>query len=1195
MLCVTSECVSSVIVWGDNVVTLSRTLEELKELVQKNSSDSQARANALAENLVDEAETLLGETGGGDAGSITVGDIAGSTAVAIGSDIRIVVEQTAFPDELANRLMTLAEQIEQSARSALVTGAHIRVFLSSPSDVGDERNLALRVIEKLPYDPLLRGKVTIEAMAWDKADAGAPMLATMSPQEAINQGLARPSDCDIVVVILWSRMGTPLPETYTKPETYQFYSSPRWERSRYLSGTEWEYIDAMQAAEHGKKPYVLVYRRTDPPLIAMTDPDFDTKREQWTLVESFFKTFTNPDGSIRQGYNVYQSPSDFEKQFELHLRSLIARMLAEMDTGESEAEEEEVELWQGSPFPGLRAFGEEDAPIFFGRGLETDELVARLSSKETRFLAVVGASGSGKSSLVGAGLIPRLRDNAVEGSKDWAIIRFTPDELGASDPFASLAAALRDDPLSIEEGGLAKNLAADPDTLVEICRRSLPTSKPWAEILFFIDQFEEVFTRVMPKDREAFIAMLTQAAQSSRVRIIVTLRADFYNRCIESPAMAKLIKDNTYPLAAPTRDALREMIERPAARAGLSFEPGLVKRILDDTGDAAGALALLAFALQQLYDNRENGHLTFDAYQSFLGVQGAIGGQAQKAYDALDEEAQAALPTVFRKLVTVDSRGVPTRQRVDLAEVAPDDAARRLVAEFTARRLLVQSRGETNNPVVEVAHEALFQSWPTLAAWIMQAAEELRVGGDLIKKAFTWARQHEDSSYLLHGSQLDGALEWLGRAEALHLVDRLQREYIEASRDARQQREATERQQQEREIQLAQEAAKAERRRSAQLQTFVRLLTGAGVLLIGAVVMAVYFWAQSNSQLRRANQQATAIAALIENAASSQQDAQGLATAVSEYEAALAQGNEETNTEVPTPLPTTTPSPAPMLSPSSIPPPASEGRLVFTRGQFTAAEIMTVDPDGGNLVQLTDNDSQDSEPTWSPDGTQIAFVSWRDSSGSIYVMSTDGSNVQQVSRTGQYDNHPDWSPDGKLIAYETAGLFAGYNIIVMQADGSNPRFVTSVDSYAVRAPVFSPDGTQIAFMTNRSNIWQIGILSYPDGEWLNLFDCPANDCRFPAWSPDGTQIAYNTLDANADPDDIWVVDVATGESSPLVQDMNQNGRPSWSADGTVLYFNRTEVGSETLDVVQLDLSTQKITVISREGYGPEWAIRFNQR
>ena len=137
--------------------------------------------------------------------------------------------------------------------SEQVSSTHrLRIFLASPGDVVDERALALRVVEQLEYDPLLRGRITLEAVAWDKPGGGTPMLATMTPQEAIDRGLPKPSQCDIVVVIIWSRMGTPLPDSYTKPDG-----------GRYASGTEWEFEDAVRAATESGRPRVLVYRRSE--------------------------------------------------------------------------------------------------------------------------------------------------------------------------------------------------------------------------------------------------------------------------------------------------------------------------------------------------------------------------------------------------------------------------------------------------------------------------------------------------------------------------------------------------------------------------------------------------------------------------------------------------------------------------------------------------------------------------------------------------------------------------------------------------------------------------------------------------------------------------------------------------------------------------------------------------------------------
>lgn len=322
---------------------------------------------------------------------------------------------------------------------------HLRIFLASPGDVTQERGLALGVLEQIPYDPLLRGRVTIEAVAWDKPGAGTPMLATMTPQAAIAAGLPKPSDCDIVVVILWSRMGTPLPSEYHKPDG-----------GAYFSGTEWEYLDALDAAKRYGRPEILVYRRSEKCLLDPDDAQFDEKLRQRRQVEAFFAAFRNPDGSIRSGYNEYPAPEAFGRQLDLHLRSVISRLLQSRPAPAAAVpvpvQPTKAPLWQGSPFPGLRAFTPDDAPIFFGRGRETDELVRRLADG-CRFLAVVGASGSGKSSLVAAGLIPRLKANAIEGAKDWLLpsvvpaaasgrkqwvgLRFTPGELG-DDPFPCL-------------------------------------------------------------------------------------------------------------------------------------------------------------------------------------------------------------------------------------------------------------------------------------------------------------------------------------------------------------------------------------------------------------------------------------------------------------------------------------------------------------------------------------------------------------------------------------------------------------------------------------------------------------------------------------------------------------------------------------------------------------------------------------
>ncbi|MFC1959467.1 SUMF1/EgtB/PvdO family nonheme iron enzyme [Chloroflexota bacterium] len=545
-----------------------------------------------------------------------------------------------------------------------------------------------------------------------------------------------------MVVILWARMGTPLPEEYIKPEAFRFPTGTTWHAERYLSGTEWEYLDGFQAAKETGAPLVVVYRRTEEPAIKLSDPDWDKKRGQWQHVEAFFGTFVNPDGSIRRGSNQYATPDDFRATFEHDLRVLVTRLLkdsAKPDPVAMPTPSAEPDLWPGSPFPGLRAFTPADAPIFYGRGRETDDLV-KLITNGSRFVAVVGASGSGKSSLVGAGLIPRLHDNAIPGGKDWILpdyvrntdnsgrgkwtgSRFTPDELGTGDPFAAFATTLLD--LGAFDKATLARLREDPTALDDLCQTMLQGKPDWAEVLFFIDQSEELFTSVHEEHRAAFANLLTQMAHTDRLRVIVTLRADFYARCVEWPELNALVNQNTYSLSAPGLLALGEMITRPAARAGLQFEEGLPDRILTDTGSTPGALALLGYTLDELYQMcGANGLLSHAAYELLGGVQGAIGTRAQNIFTTLNEETQAALQPVFRGLISVDTTGTATRQRTPQNLIKRDAAAAQLVDAFTDARLLTASRDEGGKPLVEVAHEALLRSWPMLADWIADTKDD---------------------------------------------------------------------------------------------------------------------------------------------------------------------------------------------------------------------------------------------------------------------------------------------------------------------------------------------------------------------------------------------------------------------------------------------------------------------------------------
>jgi formylglycine-generating enzyme required for sulfatase activity len=631
----------------------------------------------------------------------------------------------------------------------MTTPRIVRIFLSSPGDVAAERMLAQKVIDQLAYRPALRGRVFFEIIAWDKPGAGTPMLANMTPQEAINQGLPKPSECDIAVVIFWARMGTPLPEDYQKPDG-----------SRYQSGTEWEYLDALTAAQSTGLPLTVVYRRTDVPEIKLNDPDRKSKMDQYDRVEAFFASFVNSDGSIRQGHNAYANPDEFRELFDLHLEALVLRLLDGKTSKLPAAADEKLPLWEGSPFPGLRSFDVEDASVFFGRGQEIDAVVQQLH--RTRFLAIVSASGSGKSSLIRAGVIPRLQANAILGSKDWHLLSFSPGEID-NNPFMALAVQFSK-VVKQSVRSLATSLQTEP-TRFEDCVAALLKGQPeWAECLLFIDQFEELFISATVEMQIAFIELLHGASQNQHVRILITVRADFYPQAVQQPVLAILLRGNTFPLSTPSSLNLYEMIIKPAERAGLTLEKGLADRIVQDTGTEPGALALMAYTLDELYKVSEQRKLTFESYLKLGGVQGAIGKRAEAIFTALSSDRQNELTKVFSSLVELDIHGSPVRRRAVLDTIAPTPEARQLILALAEARLLVQSE-QNSQTTVEVAHEAIFRGWPRLSDWIEERREDLSLLRQLRVAAADWQAHGQPLTYLWPDERLQIVYPMLKRLQ----------------------------------------------------------------------------------------------------------------------------------------------------------------------------------------------------------------------------------------------------------------------------------------------------------------------------------------------------------------------------------------------------------------------------------------------
>ncbi|MDH3500098.1 MAG: protein kinase, partial [Acidimicrobiia bacterium] len=454
-----------------------------------------------------------------------------------------------------------------------------------------------------------------------------------------------------------------------------------------------------------------------------------------------------------------------------------------------------------NPYKGLAAFNEADARDFYGRDAEVADLL-RLIRKQ-RFVTVVGPSGSGKSSLVQAGLVPALRAGRVAGSTDWLIAKTVP----GAHPADELATALGDVAMQ-QLGDIAAELGADEHGLLRVSKQL--TRETDSELLVVIDQFEELFSLVPDeRTRAGFVDSLLAAIDDphSRLRIVATIRADFFDQPLLDDRLGPVVCSALLALSVPGPEALLEAIERPAAAAGVQFEPGLAHQIVADVRDEPGGLPLMQFVLSDLVDRSELGHVDAAAYVDTGGVHGALSRRAARVLEQLDDRDRGVAEQIFLRLVAVSEDADDVRRRVRRSELESlgldAGSVRNVLDTFGSARLLTFDRDPiTRGPTVEVAHEALLREWDQLRRWVVDRRESLLIRRRLELALAEWRGSGESEDLLPAGGRLAQFEEWADNP-ATNLTE-YEREFLIAAA----------------ELQTGQ-AAERERRRRAVMGGFV--------------------------------------------------------------------------------------------------------------------------------------------------------------------------------------------------------------------------------------------------------------------------------------------------------------------------------------------------------------------------------------
>ena len=745
----------------------------------------------------------------------------------------------------------------------MVNEKTLNLFVSSPGDVQSERERVDFVVARLNAE--FAGRVQIRTIRWE--------TRYYSSHETFQTQIPEAAACDLVLAVFGARLGSPLPERFPAMPTGEPYPS----------GAAYEVLTAIEARRKGEGvPDVYVFRRPSAPLVALDAGDRAEIENQWRRLTEFFETwFRNRSGEFLAAFQEFATTDEFAVKIEDCLRQWLARR----GFAAKGAVWDRTRL--GSPFPGLAPFDEARQSVFFGRSLVVDQAIARLRALEgpagetTRasFLLLIGASGSGKSSLLRAGLAPRLVQPGVFPEVDlWRRAVMVP----GADPFASLAESL----LAPEALGwelaaspfrakdlLAKQLAGDPDTAVAPLRDALDRAaatrqreegfeapRP-ARVLIGVDQAERLLIETDPAIAARFSTLIAALARQRLASVVMVLRSDAYARFQAIEALVRLRDAGaTLDLLAPTASELEDMTTGPAALCDppLEFEQkdghSLAARLVADArgGDALPLLQMTLARLSAAEAGRGDGVMRFADYR---GMDEAVTETANEALSSLDTPARAQLPNLIAGLVRdvaadpLTGAPAPVIGALDRTSFENGRPERRaLVEAFVAKRLLT-AEGDGARPIVRPTHEALLRIWPEAVAIIAEAAHLIRTRHALEPIAREWAEaleadkaRHLDVSPAL----LDGAQRYVERfGDGASAATRA---FVTAASAAAEARRDRERLEQERRLADAQAIATANQR--------IARRTGAGLVVALALAgLAGWQWIAADTAKKDAQAQ----------------------------------------------------------------------------------------------------------------------------------------------------------------------------------------------------------------------------------------------------------------------------------------------------------------------------------------------------